>query len=293
MKTFKHHHLQLVLFSLYIIFSTAILIKEGVGLTPDRYILVLLLGAVMLHKGIKFIHDFLPFIALWVAYDFLRGFADDINRMIDFTTPINITKAMFLGHIPTVDLQHRFFTLGSLHWWDYGASFFYMFHFAIPLIFAFVLWLTKRKEFIEFMVGLTLMSYGALLFYLIHPVAPPWLAAQQGYLPHVTKIFNVVVGNFPEVFHLPTLYSAIGSNLVAAIPSMHTAYSYLVFLAALRYFGKIGWWLLIYTVGMWLSIVYLGEHYVIDIIFGVIYATIFFKIAQIMVKKWDKYLELI
>jgi len=39
-----------------------------------------------------------------------------------------------------------------------------------------------------------------------------------------------------------------------------------------RLWGRRAWWTLAYTVCVWLSIVYLGEHYIVDIIGGVVFA---------------------
>src|SRR5260221_952763 len=262
----KHHHLQLTLFMVYLAISTLIMVKQGIGITPDRYIVVLFVGAAFIHRGKQFLHDFLPFLLLLLSYEFLRGFADDLNHRIHYFEPIRATQWLFNNHIPTVELQHRFFSLGMFHWYDYLATVLYLLHFAVPFGFAFVLWLYNRKYFVEFMVSLAILSYAGFISYLLFPIAPPWLAAKMGYIPPVVKIFNLVLATMPETLRLPTLYRLIGTNLVAALPSMHAAYSTLVALFCFKFFGKSGLLLTIYAVAMWLAIVYLGEHYVIDIV---------------------------
>jgi membrane-associated phospholipid phosphatase len=45
-------------------------------------------------------------------------------------------------------------------------------------------------------------------------------------------------------------------------------------LFAARAFGwRRTWWLALYPVSIWVGIVYLGEHYVFDVVLGVAYAT--------------------
>jgi hypothetical protein len=61
---------------------------------------------------------------------------------------------------------------------------------------------------------------------------------------------------------------------VAAFPSLHAAYPFLAFLFARRAFGRAGWLMLAYTACVWFAIVYLGEHWVVDIIGGVAYASV-------------------
>ncbi len=265
------------------------MVKSGIGITPDRYFFVLLLGSLFLHKTFKFLHDFLPFILIILSYDFLRGFADDINRNVHYLEKVNATKFLFNGNIPTLFMQNLFYHPHFLQWYDYAASYLYLLHFAVPLAFAFLLWVYSRKAFLEFSIGLSLVSYAALLLYVLFPTAPPWLASTHGYIPHVTKIFNVVFAHTSD--QAPTIYKFIGQNLVAAVPSMHAAYSFLIFLYALRYFKKWGFLVLIYCILMWLAIVYLGEHYLIDILTGAIFDLFFFVISIWVVqnyKHWYK-----
>lgn len=285
-----HHRIQIGLFVVYILLATLIMITQGIGITPDRYLIVLLAGAFLIHHSKHFIHDFVPFILIIIGYDFLRGFADDINPRIDYLTPINSTKWLFQNHIPTVDLQNMFYH-GVLHWYDYSASILYLLHFAMPLAFGFFLWFYNRHNFREFMLGLGLVSYLALLVYLIYPTAPPWLASQKGLIPPITKIFNVVLSTIPEKIHLPTIYDDIGGNLVAAIPSMHGGYSFLVFLYAVRYLGKWGYLFAPYFLLMWLTIIYLGEHYLLDIFLGAVFSVVAFKLSQIIYSRYSKLVD--
>ncbi len=282
----RYHSLHFFLFIFYLILSTALLIKLGIGITPDRYLLILLIASLFTHKIFKFLHDFLPFIFIILSYDFFRGFVDNLNPNIHYLSRANLTKTLFFGHLPTVELQHAFYTPGMLHWYDYGATILYLLHFAVPLGFAFILWVYHRRGFLEFSTGLTLVSYSALLLYLVYPAAPPWLASQQQVIPHVTKIFNVVLTHFPEILHLPTFYQYVGINLVAAVPSMHAAYSFLVFLYAVRYFKKWGLIFLPYFLLMWLTIVYLGEHYLVDILIGAVLDIIFFAVSILIVRNY-------
>jgi hypothetical protein len=91
----SHHNMQIGLFFLFLIASTMLMITQGIGLTPDRYLVVLFAGTLIIGKVHHFIRDFTPFILLLVAYDFLRGFADKLNPVIHYTEPILITKLMF------------------------------------------------------------------------------------------------------------------------------------------------------------------------------------------------------
>jgi len=113
------------------------------------------------------------------------------------------------------------------------------------------------------------MSFAAFVFYLLLPVAPPWKV-----LPSVVKIIDHTLPSFTDIPGIPvpaTVYHWLTPNQYAAMPSLHAAYPLLGTLFALRLWGRRAWPALVYTACVWLSIVYLGEHYVVDIIGGVIF----------------------
>jgi hypothetical protein len=63
-------------------------------------------------------------------------------------------------------------------------------------------------------------------------------------------------------------------NQVAAFPSLHAGYPFLAFLFARRAFGRVGWLMLVYSACVWFAVVYLADHYVVDILGGLAYASI-------------------
>ena len=64
----------------------------------------------------------------------------------------------------------------------------------------------------------------------------------------------------------------VNPNNTAAFPSLHAAFPFLSFLVLRRAFGRIGWLAFAYFLLTSFSIVYLGDHYVIDVLAGVAFA---------------------
>ncbi len=56
------------------------------------------------------------------------------------------------------------------------------------------------------------------------------------------------------------------------MPSLHAAYPVITYLFLAKQFPKFRLLLIIYLFSVWLSIMYLGEHYTFDIFMGAIYA---------------------
>lgn len=264
---------------------TALMIWQGIGIAPDRYALILLLGALLVRRTRQFLVDWIPFLFILISYDFLRGFADNLSTRVNFHDLLLADKMLFAGVIPTQLLQEHFYKAGQIQWYDLLATLFYFLHFALPLAFAYLLWMNSREKFRQFVIGILLLSYAGWLTFLIFPSAPPWMANQAGLLPNVQKILDATLALFPAVLELPTIYHRLNPNPVAALPSMHAAYPFLVLLFSLQFFGKKALYFLIYVLTAWTSFVYLGEHYVIDIIIGALYAGVFFYLSKYLYAK--------
>ncbi len=278
----KHHLFVFGLFALYLTVMTSIMVWQGIGIAPDRYALVLLLGSLVIKKTRAFLLDWVPFLLLLISYDFLRGLAPMLSQNVNYYPLVNAD--LFLFHqLPSQSLQQAFFNPQQIRWYDYLATVFDFLHFALPLGFGYLVWIKDRKFFRQFVAGILILSYAAWATFVLFPAAPPWLASEKGYISGVTKVMSYTMDIFPDRASLPTIYHQLNPNLTAAMPSLHAAYPFLILLFAFYFFGKKAAPFSIYVLGVWLSIVYLGEHYVIDIIVGAVYA---FWAFFITIKLW-------
>ncbi|KKR93173.1 MAG: Phosphoesterase PA-phosphatase related protein [Candidatus Daviesbacteria bacterium GW2011_GWA1_41_61] len=274
----KHRLFIFLLFSLYIFTVTVLMVFQGIAISPERYAFVLLLGSLLVKKTRNFIFDWTPFLFILISYDFLRELAGNLNSGTHYLEAINFDQKLFQT-LPTVTLQEKFFNTSQVVWYDYGAAFLYLLHFILPLGFGFLLWINNRRYFKEFVTGISLLSYSALVTYLLFPAAPPWMAQRDGYIVGVTKILDQVLEVFSTNLDLVTVYHNLNPNPVGAIPSVHTAWPLLIFLFAYRYFKTKALYFLPYVLSVWLAIIYLGEHYVLDVLTGIIYAIVFYVIS--------------
>jgi membrane-associated phospholipid phosphatase len=77
------------------------------------------------------------------------------------------------------------------------------------------------------------------------------------------------------------------ANPVAAMPSLHSAYAFMVVLFFARMVQKQYWPLLaLYPLAMTFTLVYSGEHYVIDVLIGWTYVCVAFLIASLIEHWW-------
>jgi membrane-associated phospholipid phosphatase len=108
-----------------------------------------------------------------------------------------------------------------------------------------------------------------LVIYFAFPAAPPWVASLSGSLQPTHKVVTEVGSEFNVNIYRYFDNQIRGSNPVAAMPSIHMAISFAVLVISFRVSRPLGVLALLYNAAMGASLVYLGEHYLIDIVAGI------------------------
>jgi membrane-associated phospholipid phosphatase len=83
-------------------------------------------------------------------------------------------------------------------------------------------------------------------------------------------------------------YSHFESNPVAAMPSLHAAFPVLVWLIMWKIQPRWGWATIVYPLLMDFAVVYLGEHYVIDVLAGTLYGALSYWAVWVLPDWWRK-----
>ncbi len=257
----------------YLSILFAVMLWRGISIEPEWVVLALLLIAVAMGRGKTFLADWLPFLLLFFAYEAMRGFASKTGF-----APHNLAgmeRAVFGGTLPTLTLQHQFYDPSHVGWQDLVAMFFYFMHFPLPIVVGFIFWVRSREHYRRYIAALLLMCFIAFITYLFWPSAPPWFefsATRVAPGDVVHKILNETVDKLWGNSYIVTpLYTSLNPNQFAAFPSLHAAFPMLGAVYAWRRYR----WLSVVLIGWSLcvvaSIVYLGEHYVIDALDGLLY----------------------
>jgi membrane-associated phospholipid phosphatase len=230
--------------------------------------------------------EWLPFIAILIAYDSLRGSAGHLFG-VHYLPQLQADSWLFGGTTPTVTLQHWLWH-GHVVWYDIVFWGVYLTHFFATPLLAAILWRIDRQRFRAFAVLVAALSFAGLLTYALYPAAPPWMASQAHLIAPISRVI-------PAVFHSLHVHSA-GSliehgyqyaNNVAAVPSLHAAFSLLV---AITLWPRKRKWLrplvALYPIAMAFSLIYAGEHYFSDIVLGWIYAIVTVFMGRALVRWW-------
>lgn len=267
--------------TIFLVVIAVAMVLNGGFIGPDTFLIFLVLAAIVLGQGRTFLRDWTPFVILFFAWQMLRGYANEVADGGGFPLHdrdlVVVERWLFGGQLPTVVLQRALYTPGEVQWYDLLATIFWAFHFVLALLFAFLLWIRNKTLYWRFVYALLVLSTAGFITYVVFPAVPPWLASYWGIVPEHIYLLRVEV---PTELGFGSNFSWImengNPNHVAAMPSLHAAYPTLVFVFSLVYWRKAAPLALLYCLGLWFSIVYMGDHYVIDALAGIVYAVVTF-----------------
>ncbi|MCX6411215.1 MAG: phosphatase PAP2 family protein [Actinobacteria bacterium] len=252
----------------YLVGLGGMILIKGIYLSPDRYFVILLVPALVLGVGKGYVRDFLPLIIGIFIYEELRGVAHILNPEPYYMPHLKFDEIIFFGNNLTIVLQDLLWT-GQVMWYDQVLGLLNRAHFIVPPTLLLLIWLENRALYYRALLTIVGCSMLGAVIFLIYPAAPPWAAAQIGLLPEMTKIGYAQADASPIKASKSLIESLMLPNPYAAVPSLHTAYSTLVAIFALRWHRRFGYVMCIYPLAMYFCIVYFADHYVSDILVGI------------------------
>lgn len=208
------------------------------------------------------------------AYKFAHPEGENDERPVRIDYPIAVDRLLGGGVLPSVRLQRAFASASEWRAHDKALIWTHWVWFAVPhTTVSFLLHRHPSRFPRAAVLTYAVFDIGALCYWLV-PTAPPWYAAERGRIgtaagePAVRRMMV----EFGEGFwgeRWDALYAVLGGNPVAAMPSLHFATS--VMAASLLaetgpVAGSIG---ATYALALGFALVYLGEHYVADLLAGV------------------------
>jgi membrane-associated phospholipid phosphatase len=198
-----------------------------------------------------------------LPYDDPRALTERVR--IDY--PIAVDRRLGLGVTPTIRLQRFLCRPGRTRVFDPVLVWVHWLWFLEPhTVCAWILW-RHPERFARAAVLISSLFHLGALVYIVVPTAPPWWAAEHGRLPECRRLMLEVGERFWGDLW-PRLYDFLGGNPVAAMPSLHFSSSVMaahVLSEVGSVAGALGW---AYAGILGFSLVYLGEHYLIDLLAG-------------------------
>jgi membrane-associated phospholipid phosphatase len=195
---------------------------------------------------------------------------------VDYT--IRCDRALGLGACPTTRLQRALGREGHVGPLEYGLAAIHWSWFFVPHGSLAYILLRHREHYPRSAVLMAAcFDLGCVVYWLV-PTAPPWWAGANGNMPPVRRIMAEAGERFWKRLWRP-LYHSLQGNPFAAMPSLHFGTSVMV-ARILSQVGPghaaLGW---LYALLLGFGLVYLGEHYLIDLIAGLALAEGIWRVA--------------
>jgi membrane-associated phospholipid phosphatase len=205
------------------------------------------------------------------------------RRRLRIGYPIKVDRALGFGELPSVRLQRALAGLGRRNTLDRSLSWVHWAWFLEPH--GALTWILARhpEHFARSARQMSAVFDIGCAVYMAVPTAPPWWASEQGHTDAQVRRIMQEVGEEEWGRAWPVLYDALGGNPWAAMPSLHFATSLMAALLLAETGaaeGALGW---AYVGALGFALVYLGEHYVVDLLAG--------AAIVIAVRKGERYVE--
>lgn len=206
------------------------------------------------------------------AYEMPNDDPDALESRVHVDYPVTIDRAIGLGVPPTLRLQRLFAHPGEIQGYEKVLVWTHWIWFTVPHSAAAWVLLRHREKFPRAAVmTYAVFDLGAIVYWVL-PTAPPWYAAERGRMedgqtPRTRRMMIEYGAQFWRDRWGP-LYSSLAGNPLAAMPSLHFATSVMaarILSETGRVAGTLGW---VYAGTLGVALVYLGEHYVIDLVAG-------------------------
>ncbi len=219
----------------------------------------------------RVLRDWALVFAALLAYDHTRGVADTLAMPVHVEDIISAERALFGGTLPTIWLQDRLYVAAEPQWYDVVVALVYTTHFFAVWVLGAVIYVKAKQHWGNYARRALGLAYAGLATYILFPAAPPWWAAREELIPEVARISTRGWSEIGLTKAANALdFGQAGSNKVAAMPSLHAAFSLLVVVLLWTWVKRPLWraMLLLYPAAMAFSLVYSGEHYLIDAVIG-------------------------
>ncbi|MCF6183071.1 MAG: phosphatase PAP2 family protein [Bacteroidales bacterium] len=261
------------------------------GIRSEHYFLVVLWTAMFYisDKTRRIILGFSVFIIFWIIYDSMRIIPNYEVSPVHIKEPYLSEKYLFgINYNNILLTPNEYFDIAHNKLLDFISGFFYINWMPVPIGFGIYLYIKDKYLFIKFSLAFILVNLVGFIIYYAYPAAPPWYVKLYGFDLHLGVPGNRAgLARFDDLIGFP-LFANIynkNANVMAAMPSLHSAYPVVVlFYAVKKHLGRVNIFFVIFMLGIWFSAVYSGHHYIIDIIVGVSVALfvliLFEKVSQ-------------
>lgn len=263
-----------------------------VGYKGDEVVLIVLCNSLFYISPAtrKFILGFSIFLVYWIIFDYMKAFPNYNYNAVHIADLYNFEKHIFGINLNGAILTpNEYFAAKGTTFLDIITGLFYLCWIPVPLSFAAYLFFKNKRQFLYFALTFLLVNLLGFVVYYVYPAAPPWYVQQHGFAFQPLKLASTGgLGKFDAYFHIglfKSIYSK-GSNVFAAMPSLHSAYPVIVVYYAFKNrLGVVKFLFALVMAGIWFTAVYASHHYILDVLAGIFCATIGITLFNVLITR--------
>jgi membrane-associated phospholipid phosphatase len=211
-----------------------------------------------LRPYLRVVRDWFPFLLIPVMYWSLWG---DVTHLLvhqDRDAALIAWDQRLFHCQPSVALQ-RFVTPSLTAWMQFAYNSHIFITFLVP---CFVYLRRSQSDFRRMMSGLVTLTFLGFVGYTLVPAVGPLYALKSQFTVPLYQPYELIQRgkDFMD-------FARIRRDV---FPSMHVAFSFLVWLYAYRHSRRLFWVLSPLVLSLWVSTVYLRYHYLVDCVAGLV-----------------------
>jgi membrane-associated phospholipid phosphatase len=208
--------------------------------------------------------------AFTVAHELPYDDPERLRARLRTRYPIRVDRVIGGGRLPNARLQRAFADLPQVGAVNKVLTWTHWLWFIEPYLSLALILVRHNERFPRAARQMAAVFDLGCAVYFAVPTAPPWWSSEQGLTGEEVRRIMVEVGEPTWGRAWERMYDALGGNPWAAMPSLHFATSLAAALSlseAGKVEGALGWG---YAGTLGFSLVYLGEHYMTDLIAGAV-----------------------
>lgn len=250
-----------------------------IGFRPEHLFLALLIGGLFFiaTPSRRLIVALIPFIVFGISYDWMNLLPNYEVNPVDVKGLYETEKKLFgISVLSGVLTPNEFFALHHHPLMDFFAGIFYLCWVPLPIFYGLWVYFSgKSFDYLRFALVFLLVNFIGFAGYYIHPAAPPWYVAMHGFETVPGTPGEVAgLGRFDDMMGVTVFHGLYvrNANVFAAMPSLHSAYTFVAFIYSLIIRSGKVWNIIlgIVTFGIWFTAVYTSHHYILDVCGGIL-----------------------
>lgn len=269
-----------------------------IGFRPEHIFLAILIASLFFISPAtrRLVVALIPFALFGISYDWMNLMPNYEVNTVDVRGLYETEKSLFGISLDGSKLTpNEFFAICNHPMMDFLAGVFYLCWVPLPIFYGLWVYFSgKSFDYLRFALVFLLVNLIGFAGYYIHPAAPPWYVSLHGFEAVPGTPGDVAgLGRFDEMTGLTVFHGlyARNANVFAAMPSLHSAYTFVAFIYSFIIGSSRIWKCIlgVVTCGIWFTAVYTSHHYILDVCGGILCSFIAVALFECVLMRLPKF----